>query len=130
MASRAQIEKFLASPSFGVVGASADRAKYGNKVLRRYLQHGLKAIPIHPKESQIEGQAVLASVAQLPPETHSISVITSPAVTERIVDQAISKGIQNIWMQPGAESAAAVRKAEAAGINVIADGSCILVELG
>jgi len=33
-------------------------------------------------------------------------------------------------MQPGAESAAAVEACEAAGINVIADGSCLLVVLG
>jgi hypothetical protein len=33
-------------------------------------------------------------------------------------------------MQPGAESARAVATCEAAGIGVIADGSCVLVVLG
>jgi pheromone shutdown protein TraB len=33
-------------------------------------------------------------------------------------------------MQPGAESKAAVAAAQAAGLNVIADGSCLLVVLG
>jgi uncharacterized protein len=45
------------------------------------------------------------------------------------VAQAISLGIKNIWMQPGAESAAAVELAEQAGANVIAGGPCILVAL-
>jgi hypothetical protein len=43
---------------------------------------------------------------------------------------AIAKGVKNLWMQPGAESEAAVAMAEAAGLNVIADGSCLLVVLG
>jgi hypothetical protein len=33
-------------------------------------------------------------------------------------------------MQPGAESAAAVERCRQAGINVIADGSCLLVVMG
>jgi len=43
---------------------------------------------------------------------------------------AARKGIKNIWMQPGAESDAAVEACRKSGINVIADGSCILVVLG
>jgi predicted CoA-binding protein len=69
-------------------------------------------------------------VLDLPDDVRSISVITPPAVTERIVAEAIRKGIQNIWMQPGAESEASVAACEDAGINVIADGSCVLVVLG
>jgi predicted CoA-binding protein len=51
-------------------------------------------------------------------------------VTERVVEQAIARGIANVWMQPGAESEAAVEACRQAGINVIADGSCVLVVLG
>ncbi|HVN42230.1 MAG TPA: CoA-binding protein, partial [Steroidobacteraceae bacterium] len=72
----------------------------------------------------------VAHVADLPPEVKSLSVITPPGVTERIVGEAIAKGIENIWMQPGAESVAAVEACHRAGINVIADGSCVLVVLG
>ena len=49
---------------------------------------------------------------------------------ERIVQQAIGKGIENVWMQPGAESDASVEACQRAGINVLADGSCLLVVLG
>ncbi len=125
-----RIEKFLQSPAFGVVGASTDRHKYGNKVLRCYVQNGRKAIPVNPKEKEVEGIASVAGVADLPGEVQSISIITPPPVTEKVVEAAIVKGIRNIWMQPGAESANAVEKARAAGVNVIADGSCVLVVLG
>jgi len=124
------IERFLTSPAYGVVGASPRRHKYGNKVLRCYQQNGRRAIPVNPREQVIEGAACVASVLDLPDEVKSISVITPPTVTERVVQEAIRKGIEHVWMQPGAESDQAVAACQAAGINVIADGSCVLVVLG
>lgn len=125
-----QISRFLASPAFGVVGASSRRHKYGNKVLRCYQQNGRRAIPVNPREQAIEGAACVASVEDLPDEVKSISVITPPAITERVVEEAVRRGIENVWMQPGAESERAIATCEAAGVNVIADGSCLLVVLG
>jgi predicted CoA-binding protein len=130
MSTRGQIDDFLKSEAFGVVGASANRDKYGNKVLRCYLQHGLEAIPVNPKEREIEGVDCVASVKELPDEVKSISVITPPHITEQIVETAAARGIWNIWMQPGAESSEAVEFCRKNDINVIADGSCIMVVLG
>lgn len=124
-----QIESFLKAAAFGVVGASSNRDKYGNKVLRCYQQDGRVVVPVHPSEKQIEGLDCVASVTELADDVSSISVITPPKITEKVVEQAISRGIQNIWMQPGAESPAAIENARANGINVIADGSCLLVVL-
>lgn len=124
-----QIEQFLVSPVFAVVGASTNRNKYGNKVLRCYQQNDRSVLPVHPKEPQIEGVDCVASIADLPAEVESLSVITPPGITEQIVVQAAAQGIKNIWMQPGAESPAAVEYCVEQGINVIADGSCLLVVL-
>ncbi len=125
-----RIDIFLDANVYGVVGASTNRDKYGNKVLRCYLQNGYQVIPVNPKEKEIEGIPCVATVLDLPDEVTSISIITPPSVTEKIVDLAIQKGIKNIWMQPGAENSAAVSKCQEHNINVIADGSCLLVVLG
>ena len=125
-----QIKQFLASPAFGVVGASTNRDKYGNKVLRCYLQNGKNAVPVNPNEAAIEGISCAATINDLPPNVQSISMITPPAVTARLVPLALAKGIKNIWMQPGAEHPEAVAFCRVNGINVIADGSCILVVMG
>lgn len=124
------IARFLESAAYGVVGASRHRHKYGNKVLRCYQQNGRFAIPVNPNETVLEGAACVASVLDLPETAQSISIITPPPVTERVVAEAIRKGIRHVWMQPGAESVAAVTACHRAGINVIADGSCVLVVLG
>lgn len=125
-----RIKKFLEAEGFGVVGASADRGKYGNRVLRCYQTNGYKVVPVNPSAAEIEGVKCVASVSELPDFVTSISIITPPPVTEKVVEQAIARGIRNVWMQPGAESDAAVQKCVESGVNVIADGSCILVVLG
>lgn len=125
-----QIQQFLASAAFGVVGASTNRDKYGNKVLRCYLQNGKKTIPVNPSLAEIEGVPCVTTISELPSDAWSISIITPPAVTAKLVPLAIEKGIKNIWMQPGAEHPDAVALCQERGVNVIADGSCILVVLG
>lgn len=125
-----RIEAFLESGTFAVVGASTDRAKYGNKVLRCYQQHGKKVYPINPKAPKVEGLKAYASLTALPVRVPAISVITPPAATEKVVHEAHGAGVKHIWMQPGAESEEAIRTAEALGMNVIAGGPCLLVIMG
>ena len=124
------LSAFFASPAYGVVGASTDRHKFGNKVLRCYQQNDRTVYGVNPREVEIEGAPCVASVADLPDDVQSISIITPPAVTEQVVTAAIARGIRNIWMQPGAESPRAVEECRKQGVNIIADGSCLLVVLG
>jgi predicted CoA-binding protein len=129
MSEQDKIKQFLAGQRFAVVGASADREKYGNKVLRVYQQNHLEVVPINPKADEIEGLKAYPDLASVPGSIDGVSIITPPAVTVKIVDDAVKRGIKNIWMQPGAESKQAVEAAESVGANVIAGGPCILVSL-
>lgn len=125
-----QIKQFFTSPVFGVVGASSQQHKFGNKVFRCYQLNNLQAVPVHPVEKSIEGVDCVASVAALPDEVKSISIITPPRITEKVVKLAFEKGIDNIWMQPGAESPEAVAICRDEGISLIHGGTCLLVTLG
>ena len=129
MSEHDQITAFLEGQRFAVVGASANREKYGNKVLRVYQQHRLDVVPVNPGGGEIEGLTAYADLASVPGTIDGVSIITPPKVTEQVVAQALSLGIKNVWMQPGAESPAAIELAEQAGANVIAGGPCILVSL-
>ena len=124
------IDDFLASGPWAVVGASTNREKYGNKVLRAYFQSGREAYPINPKADEVEGHQAYPDLGSLPETPRGISVITPPSVTEKVVESAADAGVEFVWMQPGAESPEAVRKAEERGLRVIADGSCLLVAVG
>jgi predicted CoA-binding protein len=99
-------------------------------VLRAYLQNSRDAVPVNPGQDEIEGLKAYRDLASVPSEVDSVSIITPPAISEKVVEQAIALGIKHIWMQPGAESDAAIETARRAGANVIASGPCVLVTLG
>lgn len=128
MNDEARIIEFLAGAPHAVVGASRDRSKIGNQVLRAYVQAGRPVFPVNPGVDEIEGLKAYPDLASLPTAIHGVSVITPPRVTESIIEQAASIGIKNIWLQPGAESEKAVARAKEPGMNVIYGGPCILVE--
>ncbi|PAY15878.1 CoA-binding protein [Rhodopirellula sp. SM50] len=123
------LQQFLASKTYAVAGASTRREKYGNKVFRALLASGREAYPLNPAQEEIEGHRAFPSIADLPLVPDALSIITPPAVTRKVVADAIAAGVQHIWMQPGAEDEQSSASAREAGINVIDDGSCILVLL-
>ena len=126
-----RIEAFLAAGPWGVAGASSDRSKYGNMVLRCYLQHDLLPVyPFNPRESEVEGVAAYKDLASAPERVRSLSIITPPPVTERIVREAAEHGVEHVWMQPGAESREAVSLCAELGLEAIHGGPCLLVVLG
>jgi predicted CoA-binding protein len=124
------VEQFLSQSRFAVVGASSDRSKFGNKVLRCYLQHGRDAVPVNPKDAEVEGLPAFKSLSEIDDPPDAVSIITPPKVTESVVEEAGRLGIRHVWMQPGAESDAAVARARQLGMNVVAGGPCLLVALG
>ncbi|PIA14196.1 CoA-binding protein [Coemansia reversa NRRL 1564] len=127
---------FFASKAFAVVGASADKAKYGNKVLCWYLNKRLPVTPINPTAHSIEGLPCAKSLAELCSNSTdvsaemsgiSVSVITPPHVSEQILRQAATLGIRHVWFQPGSEPESLNALATELGVTVTGGGPCILV---
>jgi len=126
-----RIQAFFAAGPWAVAGASTDRRKYGNKVLRAYLQNGKQPVyPVNPHATEVEGLTAYPDVASCPEPVRAMSIITQPNVTEKLVEEAAAAGVEHLWIQPGAESPAAVAAAQAHGISVIHGGPCALVVLG
>ena len=98
-------------------------------MFKALINGGFEAYAINPNVPVIDGQQSYASIHKLPVKIEALSVVTPPAATRLIVADAINAGISIIWMQPGAEDDSAIHAAKAAGITVIADGSCLLVSL-
>lgn len=122
-----RIKAFMVGGPYAVVGASSNRDKYGNKVLRAYQQHGQEVYPVNPRADEIEGLKAYASLASVPVRLRAVSIITPPKITEQVVKEAAAAGVKFVWMQPGAESPEAVQAAEDLGLEVIAGGPCYLV---
>ena len=123
------IEAMLAAQTFAVAGASTNPEKYGHKCYVDLKRFGKTVYPVNPRASQIDGDTCYPSVTSLPERPEVVVAVIPPLLTERLVEELIALGILNLWMQPGAESAQAVARAEAAGIATVHGGPCIMVGL-
>ncbi|MBK8190470.1 MAG: CoA-binding protein [Vampirovibrionales bacterium] len=112
---------------WAVIGVSADREKYGNKVYRELREAGYRVYGVNPKLDDIEGDRCFHKLADLPEIPDVVNVVVPPSVAEGIVDDCIERGIARMWFQPGSESPAALEKARAAGVIVVSD-ACIMLQ--
>jgi predicted CoA-binding protein len=100
-----------------VIGASADRRKFGNKAVRAFRHQGATVIPINPHAREIEGEVAYASVLDYPGPIDEATVYVRPAVGIRVIDEIARKGIKVVWLNPGADGAAVIDRARALGLT-------------
>jgi len=124
-----RIEKMLAAKTFAVVGASANPEKYGYIAYKTLKAAGKTVYPVNPTAQVIEGDTCYPKIADLPQTPDVVVGVIPPPRTEKLIPQLVEAGIHNLWLQPGAESAAAVEDAEANGIATVHSGPCIMVGL-
>jgi predicted CoA-binding protein len=119
----------VARPSVAVVGASAERSKYGNKAVRAFRSSGFDVYPIHPRARQVEGLTAYATLDALPLERlDRVSFYVPPAVGLPVLDQVARKHVGEVWLNPGSESPDLLARAEALGLNVIQ--ACSILAVG
>jgi predicted CoA-binding protein len=103
---RTAAAKFFTATHFAVAGASSNPSKYGHRIFAWYLTKKLSPIPINPSRSTIEVRrkefATTASPTQLKdPQITSLSIITPPPVTAKLLREAKEAGVLAVWLQPG-----------------------------
>ena len=111
-----------------IVGASSDRRKFGNKALRAFKAGGYRVIPINPNESEVEGMATFASVLDVPERIDMATVYVQPDVGLTLLREFEEKKIDEIWINPGAESAMLLAEAARRKLNVIV--ACSIIGAG
>lgn len=116
-------KKFL----YAVVGASNNEEKYGYKVFKDLIDAGYKIVPINPNEKEILGEKVYPNISALQEKIDVVIFVTPPVVTEKVLEETKTLGIKNIWLQPGAQSDAAIEFCKKNGIECIHD-TCIMIE--
>ena len=117
-------------PTIAILGASADRSKFGNKAVRAFLARGYTVYPVNPKGGEVEGVPVRQSLADIPPavKLDRISVYLPPAVGLRALPEIAARGCGELWLNPGSESDELVAAAQQRGLNVIQ--ACSIVAIG
>ena len=93
---------------YAIVGASNNQEKYGYKVFKDFLDAEYKVIPINPTEQEILGEKVYPTLFSVKEKIDVVIFVTQPSVTEKVLEEVKILGIKNVWLQPGAQSDAAI----------------------
>lgn len=112
-----------------VIGASSDRAKFGNKAVRAYVRQGHEVFPVHPTEKTIEGLRVYARIADVPGPIDRATIYVPPGIGAALMAQLAARGdVGEVWLNPGAESDEVLAAAARTGIDPIQ--ACSIVDIG
>ena len=111
-----------------VVGASSNRAKFGNKALRAFQAQGYHVLPVNPNEPEVEGLRTYASVLDVPGPIDMATVYVQPDVTLRLLDEFARKGIPEVWVNPGAEDDEVMAEARRRKMHVVF--ACSIIGIG
>jgi len=111
-----------------VIGASSNRAKFGNKAVRAFRQRGYTVWPVNPHETEIEGLPAYASIADVPGPVDMVTFYVPPAVGLQVIDAVAARQPGEVWLNPGSENDALIARARALGIEPIA--ACSIMGIG
>lgn len=109
-----------------VVGASNNPAKYGNVIVRNLAGKGYTVLPVNPRETEIAGLPAWPNLAAVPMPIDIVDIVTPPAVTKTILEEAARLGLPAIWLQDGSYDDAALAIAAMAPFRTVYE-ACIMV---
>ena len=111
-----------------VIGASSDRAKFGNKAVRAFARQGYTVVPIHPREAEIEGLKAYTSVLEVPGPIDMATLYLAPAAGMRVIEEVAQKGIKEVWLNPGADSPELAARSRELGLTTVV--ACSILGVG
>lgn len=111
-----------------VIGASADRRKFGNKAVRAFARQGYDVKPINPAETSVEGLPAYPTLAAVPGPVDLVTMYVPPEVGLTVLQDVVGKRPAEFWLNPGAESPELIARAEALGLSPIV--ACSIVGIG
>ncbi len=109
-----------------VVGASSNPEKYGNIIVRNLSEKGYTVLPINPKEREIAGLTAYPSLDAAPKPIDIVTIVTPPAVTRSVLEEAARLGLPAVWLQDGSYDDEVLERVRSAPFRTVYD-ACIMV---
>lgn len=111
-----------------VLGASTNQANFDNKAVRAFAQQGWEVHPVNPRAAEIEGIAAWADIGSVPVRPDVVSAYLPPGILLQTLPEIADKGCEELWLNPGTDTAETIAEAERLGLKVIRD--CSLLRIG
>ncbi len=111
-----------------IIGASNNREKWGNKAVRAFAQQGYTVYPVNPNEPEIEGLKAYARIQDVPVRPQMISVYVPPPRLVNLLPDLAARGCDELFLNPGTESAEVLTECERLGLNAIQ--ACSIIAAG
>ncbi len=125
-------ELLRTSRRIAVVGASSNPTRPSNGVFRTLLEAGYLCVPVNPNETEIEGIAAVATLAEaqaaLGGRIDIVDVFRRPELTEQTARESVAVGARALWLQLGVVNWETARIAAEGGLAVVMD-RCTAIEL-
>jgi hypothetical protein len=113
--------------TLAVVGLSSKPARPSYGVAAYMKAHGYRIIPVNPNEQSVAGEKAYAALDDVPEAIGVVVIFRRSEFVPEVVQAAIRKHAQVVWMQEGVIHEEAAARARAAGLFVVQD-RCILKE--
>jgi predicted CoA-binding protein len=115
--------------SVAVVGASSNQARASNFVITYLLSSSADydVYLVNPRETEIYGQPVYPSLADLPVVPDIVDVFRRTEDLPAVADEAVAVGAGAFWAQLGLWSPEAALRATAGGLDAVMD-RCLKIE--
>lgn len=122
------IVSMLGCKTWALVGATANKEKFGYKILQVMRREGLTVYAVNPGVQQIDGEPCYPSLQEVPATVEAVDLVVPPQAGLRVLEDCRRLGIGRVWLQPGADAPEVVARAKELGLMVVHD-ACIMVEL-
>jgi predicted CoA-binding protein len=119
MSMRETIDRFLRDKKLAIAGVSHNPKKFGYILYKTAREKGYSVIPINPKGGKIDDVTCIQSAAMLDSDIHQLLIATHKRDSVKVMEEAIAKGIRNIWIQNGCESDEAINIAKENNVNLV-----------
>ncbi len=120
------VARFLSLEKYAIAGVSRDPKKFGQTMFKDLRKKGMDVVPVNPLTDIIDGVRCYSSVSELPPDVRGVILMTPKEETLAVARDAISHGIQDLWIQQGAETKSLVAELEKENVNLI-HNQCIMM---
>jgi uncharacterized protein len=121
--------EFLAQKRIAVAGVSRDEKQTANAIYKVFRDKGYEVFAVNPNLAATnDGDPCYPNMQAIPGGVDGVMLVTSPAVTEEVVQDCVAAGVPRVWMHNNTFGGSSVSDKATAVCRenniVVIDGGC------